>query len=160
MTDALATLLAENPLSGVTILQSTRAGFELIDMLTGFDHAIIVDCLQLAEPEPGRVHELSLATFNGSARLNSAHDINIRTAFELARGMQVPMPDTLEIYGVEALDTLTFTESPSPQVAAVVGPLAQQLHIHLAETHSCTAMTHSGKVEETSTGRVFYPPSN
>lgn len=156
----LETLLTAQPLAGVTVLQSTRAGFELIEMLTGFDRAIIIDCLQQAEPEPGRIHRLSLAMFNGSARLHSAHDINLRTAFELAQRMHVPMPETLEIYGVEGADTLTFTEYPSPQVAAVVGHLAQQLHSRLAETHGAVAATAPGTIDDAPLSRVFYPPTH
>ena len=41
-------LLDEEPIPGVQVLTSTRAGFELIDLLAGADRAILVDCLEAA----------------------------------------------------------------------------------------------------------------
>ena len=164
MTDALIELLRDDPVPGVVVLQSTRAGFELIDMLTGFDHAVIVDCLAVPDPVPGRVRELSLADFSGSARLNSAHEINIISALDLARQLGAPMPATIEIYAVEAADTITFTEILSPQVAAVVGPLARQLLSSLQAAASAPGKTtpHAASTPDTTNGlptrRVFYPP--
>ena len=153
--EELERLLSADPIPGVVVMQSTRAGFELIDMLSGFHHAVIVDCLQVPEPVPGRIRELSLADFSGSARLNSAHEVNITTAFTLARQMGAPMPQTVEIYAIEAGDTATFTENLTPQVAAVVGPLAQQLLSSLSRAAVSDCRPVDGSAPQP---QVFYPP--
>ena len=53
-------LLRTDPITGVSVLTSTRAGFELINLLTGFTHALIIDCLEIPHrrprPLPSRRH--------------------------------------------------------------------------------------------------------
>jgi len=136
ITERLQALLAESPVPGVTVLESTRAGFELIDLLTGFHHALIIDALDLPEPEPGRLRRLDLAEFAGCARLIAAHEISLNQAFELAQRIQVPMPSEVEIFAIEAAEVRALSEEMTPAVAAVVDPVAQQVHARLSELSS------------------------
>jgi hydrogenase maturation protease len=129
--EAVERLLADAPVSGVKVLTSTRAGLELIDLLSGASRAIIVDCLALPDPFPGRVRRLTLEDVAGAARLVGAHDVTLSHAFELARAAGVPMPSAVEIYAVEAGDIDRIEEGLSPQVAAVVPVLARVIHERL-----------------------------
>jgi hydrogenase maturation protease len=126
-------LLRENPIAGVTVLTSTRAGFELIDLLAGFTHVLIIDCLELPQPIPGRIRRLELSSFCGSVRLVGVHDISIADAFELASTLGTAMPGTVEIYAVEGGDTQTLSEEMTPAIAATVPPLARTLHARASE---------------------------
>jgi hypothetical protein len=45
-------LLQADPMDTMTVVTSTRAGFELIELLTGAEDASIVNCLDLPEPDP------------------------------------------------------------------------------------------------------------
>ena len=125
-------LLEASPIENVSVVESTRGGFELIDLLAGFHHAVIIDCLSLPDPVPGRVRELSLTNVSGSARLINAHEISIDTAFQLAAAMGIEMPKTVEIFAIEGLDTSTVSEEMTPAVAAAVSPLARRIHSSLA----------------------------
>ena len=157
--EALERLLEAQPVPGVAVLASTRAGFELIDMLQGFRHALIVDALELPEPRAGHVQLLDMANVAGSARLNMMHEISITAAFELAAKLGIAMPEKVEIYAVEAADTRTLSEELTAEVAAAVEPLAEQLYaraVELVELYGISA-------DETPDGaapplRVFYPP--
>ena len=120
-------LLREHPIAGVSVLTSSRAGFELINLLTGFTHALIIDCLELPEPVPGRVQHLNLSRLSGSARLIGVHDISVADAFELATVLGTEMPGIVEIYAVEGGDMLTLCEEMTPAVAAAVAPLARSV---------------------------------
>jgi hydrogenase maturation protease len=130
---AVERLLREDPIAGVTVLTSTRAGFELIQLLSGFTHALIIDCLELPHPIPGRIRRLELSSLCGSVRLVGVHDISIADAFELASTLGTRMPGTVEIYAVEGGDTQTLTEEMTPPVTAVVAPLARSIHARAAE---------------------------
>jgi len=131
--EAVEQLLAAEPVPGARVLTSTRAGLELVDLLSGADRAIIVDCLELPEPVPGRVRRLTLEDVSGAARLVGAHDITIAGAFEFARVSGVAMPQVVEIYAVEAGDTRRIEEGLSPEVAAAVPPLAGEIHQRLRD---------------------------
>ncbi|MFI5338226.1 MAG: hydrogenase maturation protease [Candidatus Methylomirabilales bacterium] len=134
----LKRLLAEAPVRGVDVLASTRAGFELIDILRGYARAIIVDCVVLPDPQPGRVCRLTLDDVSGCARLVNAHEMSVGTAFRLAERMGIPMPGEVEIIAVEAGDTSTIAEALTPAVQATVGPLAREIHDRLKQNEPAT----------------------
>jgi hydrogenase maturation protease len=138
--EAVERLLAEEPVPGVKVLTSTRAGLELIDLLSGASRAIIVDCLALPDSSPGRVRRLTLDDVAGVARLVGAHDVTLGHAFELARAAGVPMPAAVEIYAVEAADIDCIEEGLSPEVAAAVPVLAREIHERLAAGSSSPAV--------------------
>jgi hydrogenase maturation protease len=135
---ALQQLMELEPVDGVTVLTSTRAGFELIDLLAGTRAAIIVDCLDVPDAEPGRVRRLDLQHVAGAARLVGAHDLGVAAAFQLAAEMGISMPDSVEIYGVEAAETRCFSERLTPSVEAAAANLARALHARL-KARACPA---------------------
>ena len=126
--ERLRELLVERPVPGVSVLCSTRGGLELLDLLTGYVRAVIVDALTLPEPNPGRVHKLDLTSFAGMARLVGSHDISLSQAFQLAERFSIPMPGEVIILGVEAAEVHEFSEELTPPVARVVEPLARQIY--------------------------------
>lgn len=125
-------LLVLHPVAGVSVRTGERAGFELLDLLRGADRAVIVDCLEMPSPRPGRVRVLAPDDACGAARLVGAHDLSIGAVLDLARLLRMPMPDTVELIGIEAADTTTIREGLTPAVAAVVAPVARWLHDRLA----------------------------
>lgn len=127
----LERLLVAEPLAGVLLETSTRAGFELLDLLHGYRHAILVDCIDVPDAIPGRIRELSLADVAGSARLVNAHELSITAAFALAARLGLAMPEVVEIYAIEAADCRTLGETLTPAVAEAARLLAQQLQAKL-----------------------------
>jgi hydrogenase maturation protease len=125
--------LRERPVPGVAVRTSTRAGLEVIDLLSGFGRAIVVDCLEVPDVVPGRVRRLALDGCPGSARLVGAHDVSLRDAFAFALATGYPMPDEVDVYGIEAAETLAITEGLSPAVADAVRLLAEEIHEELRQ---------------------------
>ncbi len=136
---ALRQLLQAAPIPGVDVLASTRAGFELIDLLRGYRRAILVDCLALPEPQPGRVRRLALDDVAGSSRLVNAHEVSVGVAFRLAERMGIPMPAEVEILAVEA----------------VVLPLSREIYEDL-KRHA--PATEPPDTEDFRNRRAFYSP--
>lgn len=156
-------LLDKDPVPGIEVLASTRAGFELIDLLQGFKHAIIVDAVQVENPEPGRVKKLGLENVKGNTRLNSIHEISLVTAFELAEKLGIPMPDSVEIYAIEGKDLFTLCEEMSREVAGVVEPLAKEIYesakLRALETRS-EDKNSTPENPERNYNRAFYTPDD
>jgi hydrogenase maturation protease len=151
----LKRLLAEAPIRGVDVLASTRAGFELIDILRGYARAIIVDCVVLPDPQPGRVCRLTLDDVSGCARLVNAHEMSVGTAFRLAERMGIPMPGEVEIIAVEAGDTSTIAEGLTPAVQAAVIPLAREIYESLKQNAPASEPPDN---EDFRNRRAFYSP--
>jgi len=126
--EELRRMLERAPVPAVTVLESMRGGLDLIDLLSGYSHAIIVDCLTVPNPTPGQVRRLALDRIAGSARLVNAHEVSITHAFQLAAKMGIDMPGVVEIFAVEGGDTSTISEQMTPAVSAAVGPLAEEIY--------------------------------
>jgi len=153
---ALRKLLITVPIPGVDVLASTRAGFELIDLLRDYGRAILVDCLAIPDPQPGRVRRLALDDVAGSSRLVNAHELSVGVAFQLAERMGIPMPSEVEILAIEAADTCTIFEGLTPAVEAVVVPLSHEIYEDLKRR---APATEPPDTEDFRTRRGFYEPS-
>lgn len=150
---ALRQLLKAAPIPGVDVLASTRAGFELIDLLRDYRRAILVDCLALPNPQPGRVRRLSRDDVSGSTRLVNAHEVSVGVAFQLAEQLGIPMPTEVEILAVEAADTCTLVERLTPAVEAAVDPLSREIYEDLTRRAPATEPPDS---EDFRNRRAFY----
>lgn len=111
----------------VELQTCTRGGFELIDMLNGYERAIIADCLSFPEPVPGKIHRLSLDDVGGSSRLVGGHELSLAQAFAFTKRLSIPMPGQVEILGIEGGALDEFTEMLSPPVAAAVEETGQRI---------------------------------
>lgn len=138
--EAVSCLLRTERVPGVVVKTSSRAGLEVVDLLTGAARAVIVDCLALPDPHPGRIHRLPLEDAAGAARLVGAHDLSLADTFSLARATGVPMPGEVEIYAVEAADIDRIGEGLSPAVEMAVPVLARKIYERLAD-HPWVAST-------------------
>lgn len=123
----LAEKLREKAIPCLTVAVSERGGFELIDLMTGYEQVIFADSLETPDARPGRVRKLSLADCAGSPRLNGSHDLGLAALFQLAQLLGIPMPSSVIIYGIEAVDTSTFGEDLSAEVEEGVDWLARQI---------------------------------
>ena len=152
---ALRRLLEAAPIPGVDVLASTRAGFELIELLQDYRRAILVDCLALPDPQPGRVRRLGLDDVSGSSRLVNVHELSVGVAFQLAERMGIRMPGEVEILAIEAADTCTIFEGLTPAVEAAVDPLSREIYEDLKRRAPATEPPDS---EDFRKRRAFYPP--
>ena len=152
---ALRQLLTSAPIPGVDVLASTRAGFELIDLLRDYHRAILVDCVTMPDPRPGRVRRLGLDDVAGSSRLVNVHELSIGVAFQLAERMGIRMPTEVEILAVEAADTCTIAEGLTPAVEAVVAPLSREIYEDLKRR---APADEPPDTEDFRNRRAFYSP--
>jgi len=151
----LRDLLNREPILGVDVLASTRAGFELIDLLRDYRRAILVDCLTLPDPQPGRVRRLAVDDVAGSSRLVNVHELSVGMAFRFAERMGIAMPTDVEILAVEAADTWTIAEGLTPAVQAAVAPLAREIYEDLRRR---APAAEPADTEDFRNRRAFYSP--
>jgi len=104
----------------VEVVEASLAGFNLLDLLTGYDRAILVDAIQTKRGKVGDIYKLDKDDLAFSQRLASVHDINLYTAWQLGDQLGVKLPKKLIIFAVEVDDVLTFSEELTTKVAAVV----------------------------------------
>jgi len=111
---ALAAELAG--VAGVVIKELHAGGMRVIDAIAGFERAVIVDAMCTGALRPGSVRRLDVGQLGQARNLASTHDTNLPTALELGRMLGLPMPVTVTVIGIEALEVETFGEALSADV--------------------------------------------
>jgi hydrogenase maturation protease len=115
---ALRSVLADRP--GIEVAEDEWGGLRLMERLTGYDRAVIVDAMRTGAP-PGTIRRLSpeeLPTLHSA----SSHDTSLPVALEVGRraGAQLPPTEAIILVGIEAYDVTTFAEELTPEVEAAV----------------------------------------
>ena len=128
-----ARLLAER-LAGapVSVEESSWGGMRFLDLLAGFEHAIIIDAIQWRHGPPGTVYRLSPDEAVPTVRAVSFHDISLGTALALGTRLGIPLPAEIVFLAVEAGDILTVAEACSPEVSAALPEVVRQVEAQLA----------------------------
>jgi len=105
--------------AGTVVRRSAFSGFYLLDELTGYERAIVVDAVRTGAHPPGTVLSFpfeALGTGNGP----SPHAAGLPTVVRLGRQGGVALPAQIHIVAVEVDDTFTVAEGLTPRVAAAV----------------------------------------
>jgi hydrogenase maturation protease len=97
-------------------------GLSLMERLSGYEQAILVDAIQTGQGPPGSVRTLALEELPDPAagHLGSAHDTTLQTALRVGRAMGVHLPQRVLIVAVEAERVYDFAEELTAPVAAAV----------------------------------------
>ena len=122
--------------SQVSIQEASVGGFNFIDLLTGYEHALIIDAIHTKDGTPGEFYELDLRALKPSVRISSLHGIDLATACQMAKGMGISFPKDLRIFVMEVEDEFTFGETCTPKVAANIDKMAKSIISHLTASLS------------------------
>jgi len=92
-------------------IETSWGGFRIIDLLSGYDYAIIVDSIKTNSKPLGYIHHLQPTDLLPTLRLTSYHDINFITALKLADELHAKMPSVIDIFAIEIQDNITICEN-------------------------------------------------
>jgi hydrogenase maturation protease len=115
----VARALLEDPPDGVDIVESAESGIRLMEILTGYDKALLIDAIQTGEHAPGTVIELHADDFS-AVIAPSPHYAGLPECFAVARNLELPMPLELRILAMEVLDPFRIGEGLSEPVEAAL----------------------------------------
>ncbi|MBM4059922.1 MAG: hydrogenase maturation protease [Planctomycetes bacterium] len=111
---------------GCELRQEAVGGIELLEILGGFDSAVVIDAIRSEAGEPGELYRLDL-TGSRVPVPGNAHAFGLLEAIELGRRLGLPMPARLRVYAVEVADPFTFGTAFTPAVAAALPELARRI---------------------------------
>jgi hydrogenase maturation protease len=97
----VAELMRRGLPQGITALDGGTAGFDLLNVLEGWERVVIVDAADVGQ-EPGRFVRFTLdeARLAGSADALSLHHAGLAEALALAEALSQPLPEIV-IFGVQ-----------------------------------------------------------
>jgi len=102
------------------VMETGIAGLALLDLLVGYDRAIIIDAIQTTDGKPGQIYKLDAKAFDSARRVVSPHDIDFSTALEFGSKLGLSMPTRVTIFAIETSDVSTFSEECTPQVQKAI----------------------------------------
>ena len=104
----------------VTLYESSVGGLNLLDVLVGYDRAIIVDAIQTRGGTAGDVYHLSADDFKPCLHVSSAHSVDFATALVLGRKIGLRLPKDITIVAIEVQDVTTFGEECTPAMHVAI----------------------------------------
>ena len=103
--------------SDVTIVEATVAGLDVLNLITDYEKAIIIDAIQSGQGKAGTVYRLKPEQIS-SYHNASPHDIDFITALELGKKTGMSLPEDILIFAIEAGDVESVREECTPEVSA------------------------------------------
>jgi len=107
------------PESRVLVKRSALSGFYLLDELTGWDRAVVVDAVQTGRHPAGTVLSFPFESLRSDAG-PSPHAVGLPTVVRLGRQSGVPLPGWIHVVAVETEDMVSCVEGLTPAVARAV----------------------------------------
>jgi len=107
--------------------ETSWGGFRIIDLLEGYDYAIVIDAIKTGQKSEGEIHHLTSLDLLPTLRLNSYHDINFITAIKLAEKLRIKVPSNIEIFAVEVEDNYTIVENLNTVIRKSIPVCSQRI---------------------------------
>lgn len=105
----------------VDCAQEAVGGLDILPVIHGYRHAVIVDAIQTGQYGPGTILLFTERDFDEAIAHASSHDVNLPTALKIGRQMDPSiMPDEVRFVAIEVQDIKTVTETMTPEVEASV----------------------------------------
>ena len=104
----------------VTVMETSVAGLDFLELLVGYDRAIIIDAIQTKEGKVGQVYRLEPEVFNATRHVSTPHDVNFATALELGKRLGLALPQQIIIFAIEVENVTTFGEECTPKVREAI----------------------------------------
>jgi len=119
----------------ITIAETSEAGLSFLDSIVGYDKVIIIDAIRTREGNAGQVYRMGIEDFSFSKRFSSPHQINLVTALELGKMLDLTMPQKITIFAVEAKDITKFSEKCTPEVERAIPGVVKMVLEELNAKH-------------------------
>lgn len=123
--------LGNNIPLNLTITEASVGGLRLMELLEGFDRAIIIDAIQTHNGnKPGQIFTMDLddlRSISPTQHSASAHDTSLVTALDAGIEMGMKLPEDISIFAVEVVNILDFSEQPTPAVAEAIPKVTEMV---------------------------------
>lgn len=111
----------------VEVAGTSAAGLELLDLMSGYQRLIIIDAIQTPGGRPAEVHRLGLKDLPAPMHCSTIHNVDLVTALELGRRLDMIVPQHIVIFAVEVSDVTTFSECCTPEVEKAIPEVADMV---------------------------------
>jgi hydrogenase maturation protease len=117
--------LLEDP--DVDIIEMPASGFDLLELVAGYDKAVVVDCIRVSEGEVGELRRLGLDDLELVSKPPRGRGSEYRAKVELARTHAGSTPREISIYAIEVGDCVVKSADLAEIMREAVPRLVAQI---------------------------------
>jgi hydrogenase maturation protease len=103
----------------IAVEAAVVGGLDVLEILEGFDRAIIIDAVQTKGGRPGSIYHLKEARVSSEVE-GSAHQLDCLAALRLGRRLGLPLPADIAILAIEAATLAGPSDAISQEVRAAI----------------------------------------
>ncbi len=127
-----ARVLKERLRDKAEVVESSLSGMALLDLLIGYERAILIDAVKTGRTPPGTISELSPADL-GAVAAPSPHYAGLPELIATAQALNLNFPKEIKIFAIEVEDPYTIGRGLSPTVAQALGKLIPLVERQIAQ---------------------------
>lgn len=101
--DAIGILIArqlKDNLQDWDLKTGAFSGINFLEEIEGYDSIVVIDSLYKPDMPDGEVIELKIEDFAGVKSFSYIHSLNLASAIELGRHLELKLPDNIRIFGI------------------------------------------------------------
>jgi hydrogenase maturation protease len=128
--DGIGLLVAEEVhkhLGGFDLDITCGGGFEVVDIISGYRVAVVIDAMVTGRFEPGTLVRLDVDTDIKTLRSGPSHALNFVEALEVARTCKAPLPETIVVYAIEVEEVRTVSDKVSEVLLERIPELVEEI---------------------------------
>jgi hydrogenase maturation protease len=110
-----------------TVMEGAMDGITLLNLFTEYDRVIFIDAVQTGKQEAGYIYRVEPEDFNETLFPGITHGIDLVTALELGKKLELTMPGKIVIFAIEAADISTLSETCTPAVREAIPSCIQMI---------------------------------
>jgi hydrogenase maturation protease len=122
--------LKEQNGTSAEIIECGLCGMALLDILVGFDRAIIVDAVKTGRQAPGAIYELNPEDL-GPVFAPSPHYSGLPELLDTAAQLGLDFPSEIKIFAMEVADPYTIGGGLTKQVEEALDSLVEKIRTQL-----------------------------
>jgi len=122
---AAARILRREFQEDVEIVESSEAGLALLELLEGYERALLLDAVVTGSSPPGTVLEFSPEDFQ-KILAPSPHYAGLPEVLQMAQRLDMAFPKEIRILALEVEDPFEFREGLSPSVERALPALVER----------------------------------
>lgn len=123
---AVARELKKEGLPGADVVETGEAGLALVELLEGYQNAVLVDSIKTGHSPPGTVLEFTENEFK-KVVAPSPHYAGLPEVLELAGRLKLDFPKRFRIFALEVENPYEIREGLSPSVAAAIPEMVKRV---------------------------------
>lgn len=106
------------------IKETQLGGIDILNKLSGYKRAIIIDAIREKAAKPGEFIRFTLDGLGAGRPIYSSHKLGIFIALRIAYSLRINMPEEIIIYAVYAQCLDTYSEKMSPLMRKALNKVA------------------------------------